>query len=440
MCCGPLLGKIIAFTVPIMLMNALQLLYNAADIVVVGRFEGEQAVAAVGATSSLINLIVNVFIGLSVGVNVCVGKYIGAKSDRDAEEATHTTAALGIISGILVFAIGIVLAEPMLRLMATPEDILPLSLLYVRIYFIGAPANLFYNFIAAVLRAKGDTKNPLYILTAAGAVNVALNFLFVSAFSMGVAGVAVATVISQYLSAVLIAVFASKSDGMCKLNIREIRLYSDKVKSIIKIGLPSGIQGSVFSLSAMVIQSAINSFGSAAIAGNTAAGSIDTFSYIIFNAFSTTVVAFVAQNRGAGEVERVEKSVRICLTSAIVTAIISGIAIYLLAEPLLQLYLPGETEAISFGIIRLKYICIPYFFLAAMDVMGGALRGLGSSVCPTVISMIGSCGIRIAWIYTVFYYFGTIDVLYLSFPLAWAITFIALAVAYYRTKRLKLKN
>ena len=437
MCSGSLLDKIWNFTLPLILMNAFQLLYNAADMVIVGRFEGDGAVAAVGATSPLINLIVNVFIGLGVGVNVCVGGYIGAGRTRDAKRAVDSAAIVGLVSGAVVTALGLVLASPLLKAMGTPDDIFGQAMLYACIYFFGAPANLFYNFMAAVLRAKGDTKRPLYILSAAGAVNLLLNIFFVAGLNSGVAGVAVATVISQYVSAIAVFFVVKKDSGA--LDVGKMRFHKESVLKIIGQGIPSGIQGSVFSLSTMVIQSAINSFETAAIAGNTAAGSIDTFSYIAFNAFQATAVAFVAQNYGAKRLDRVKRSFFLCILSASVMAIATGWLIYALGEPLLGIYLPGDGEAIAFGMIRLKYICLPYFILALMDVTVGALRGMGRAILPTVISIIGSCGLRVAWIFTAFKAYSSPDVLYLSFPLAWLVTFLALLVAYFiavsRSKR-----
>ena len=424
---GPLLGKIWRFTLPLILMNALQLFYNAADMVIVGRYDGDAAVAAVGATSPLINLIVNVFIGLAVGVNVCVGGYIGAGKSREARLAVDSAAAVGLASGLGVTALGLALSSPLLRVMGTPEDIFGQAMLYAQIYFLGAPANLFYNFMAAVLRAKGDTKRPLYILSASGALNLFLNVVFVAGLGAGVAGVAWATVISQYMAATVVFFVVRKDSGA--LSIRDIGFHKESVLKIIGQGIPSGIQGSVFSLSTMVIQSAINTFKTAAIAGNTAAGSIDTFSYIAFNAFQATAVAFVAQNYGAKRLDRIKRTYLLCAACASAVAIVTGWLIYLFAEPLLSIYLQGDTEAIAFGITRLKYICLPYFILALMDVTVGVLRGVGSALLPTAVSIIGSCGIRLMWIFTVFKAFPTPDVLYISFPLAWLVTFLALLIS-----------
>lgn len=437
MCSGPIFINVIRFTIPIVLMNALQLLYNAADTVIVGRFEGETAVAAVGATAPMINLIVNVFIGLSIGVNVCIGNYVGAGKEREAREGTRSAAILGLLCGVIVAAIGIACSELFLGVMKTPDNVMGSAVLYARIYFLGAPANLLYNFLSATLRARGDTKRPLYILAVCGALNVVLNVVLVAVFGLGVLGVALATVVSQYTSAILIAVLLFRGGFRIRLFSR---WHGESILKILALGIPSGIQGSVFSLSAMIIQSAINSFDSAAIAGNTAAGNIDTFSYIAFNAFQSAAVAFIAQNYGAGNFKRIDKVFKSCFFSAVTVAIVTGWAVYLLSPILLEIYLPGNTEAIAFGAVRLRYICLPYFLLAMMDVTVGALRGLGSSVLPTVISIVGSCGLRILWIYTAFSYFGSASVLYMSFPLAWLVTFIALFISYRMVRNKKERD
>ena len=335
MCNGPLFINIIRFTVPIVLMNALQLLYNAADTIIVGRFDGQAAVAAVGATTPMINLIVNVFIGLSIGVNVCVGNYCGAGRDDDVRRATGTAMLLGVGSGLIVTVLGIAFSRVILILMQTPPDVLDASVLYANVYFLGAPANLLYNFLAAILRAKGDTKRPLFILAACGAINVVLNVALVAVFDMGVLGVAVATVISQYVSAVLIVLTVARDSDV--LLFSKFKIHGESLKKIILLGVPSGVQGSVFSLSSMVIQSAINSFGAAAIAGNSTAGNIDTFSYIAFNAFQTTAVAFIAQNCGAKNIKRIDKVFKYCLLSAITVALISGWLIYFFSPILLDI-------------------------------------------------------------------------------------------------------
>ncbi len=427
---GRLAGKILAFSVPLMLTNLLQLLYNAADIIVIGRLCGQDPVAAVGSSSSFCALIVNVFLGLSVGVSVAVGKYIGQKRGNDVSETVHTAAILGILCGIAAGILGTLVSEPVLRLLKTPDAVMPLALIYLRIYLIGCPGNLLYNFLAAVLRANGDTKHPFVFLSISGVANVILNIVMVAVFRLDTAGVAIATIVSQYLSAAMMVIYMKNLDDSCKIDFGKLRLNSKKTLEIAKMGLPSGVQSSVFAISAMVIQSAVNSFGPAVMAGNTAAGSVDSFSYAIHNAFHYTSTSFVAQNFGAKKFDRIGKSVGICFVYAIISALISGGIIYLFANPLLSLYLPGNDAAIAAGTVRLKWLCLLYFLLAMMDVMSGSLRGLGCALVPTIISLIGSCGLRVLWIYTVLPKVHTLDVLYLSYPITWGATFIALFAAY----------
>ncbi|MBQ8742663.1 MAG: MATE family efflux transporter [Clostridia bacterium] len=435
MCEGSLFGKIVRFTLPLIVMNALQLFYTAADMIVVSRFEGDLAVAAIGAASPLITLIVNVFIGLSSGVSVCIGYYIGARRENDIKRTVETSALLGIVSGLIVAVIGVLASGLFLSWMETPDDIFAFATSYARIYFLGAPANLLFNFMSAVLRARGDTGRPLYILLICGIVNVLLNFILVGYFGIGVIGVAIATVVSQYLSAIIVLIVMVHDGGAYDFSFRRLRFHKDILGRLLALGLPSGIQSSVFSISGMIIQSAVNSFGSVAIAGNTAAGNIDTFSYIAFNSFQTTCIAFVSQNYGARNMKRAERAFKLCMISAVAVAILTGWCLCFFSDILLELYLPGEISAISFGMVRMKYICIPYFILALMDVTVGALRGFGSSLVPTVISIIGSCGIRVLWIFTVFKAYKTPDILYLSFPIAWLVTFVSLLIAYFFIKK-----
>ena len=434
MCSGPLFGKIVMFAIPLMITGMLQLFYNAMDIIVVGRFAGKESVAAVGSTSSLINLIINVFIGMSVGVNVVVANAIGAKKFDNVSKTVHTAAALGIICGMAVGIFGFAVSSPMLRFMSTPEDVLPLSTLYLKIYFLGAPANILYNFLAAVLRAQGDTKRPLYILGISGIVNVVLNLFFVIVFNMSVAGVAIATVVSQYVSAVMVSYILIKSHDYCKIDFKQIKVYGEPLRKIIKIGLPSGLSGTVFSLSNTVIQSSVNSFGSAVVAGNSAAANIEGFVYILMNAFYHTTISFVGQNKGAKKYDRIGKSVRICAFTAMGVGLITGVVVRIFANPLLGIYLPGEEEAISYGIIRLTYICLPYFICGIMEVAQGGLRGMGSVITPMCISLVGACGLRLVWVYTAFKAFQSLEILLCSYAVTWTVTAIGLFIAYFIIK------
>ena len=433
MCEGPLAKKILLFTIPVMLTSLLQLLYSTADVVILGNLGGSASVSAVGATATIINLIVNVFMGLSVGVTVTAAAAIGAKNADTARATVQTTSVLGVLCGAAAGALGIVFSPLLLTTMRTPAETMPSAVLYIRLYFLGAPANLLYNFFTALLRAKGETRLPLFVLIFSGTFKILMTVIFVGGLHMDVAGAATATVLSQYLSAVLMVLYhcRCKDEMHLRLQWKYLRPRRDILWNIIRLGVPSGVQSAVFSLSAMVVQSAVNSFGEAMVTGNTAAGNIDTISYSLHDAFSYTVISFVAQNHGAGKEAHVRRSVLLCLGMAALTAIASGTVIYLFGEPLLRLYIPGREEAIAYGMIRLKYILLPYFFLAAMDVMSGALRGLGSAVSPAIISLAGACGLRILWIYTVFAAYRTPEALFLCFPVTWAATFFALTADYF---------
>lgn len=433
MCSGPLFGKILVFYFPLMLSGILQLLFNAADIAVVGRFAGNEALAAVGSTSSLTNLLVNLFIGLSVGANVLVARFYGAEQKNELKEMVQTAIATSVIGGILLIFVGFFVSRPALTLMGTPEDVIAHSVLYMRIYFAGMPFMMAYNFGAAVLRAVGDTKRPLYYLLAAGVVNVILNLVFVIIFEMGVAGVAVATVISQAISASLILRCLITTDSAYRLELNGIKIAGDKLAKMFQIGLPAGLQGSLFSISNVLIQSSVNSFGSVAMAGNTAGGNIESFVYTAMNSFYQASISFSGQNFGAKKYRRVGKVLLICEGLVIVVGLIIGNGAYLFAGTLLKLY-TLDPEVIQYGILRMAYICIPYFLCGMMDVIVGVLRGIGYSVMPMLVSLTGACLFRVVWIYTVFRQLRTLECLYISYPISWALTFfvhlICFAVVY----------
>lgn len=421
MCNGPLFSKIVLYSIPLMLTGILQLLYNAVNIVVVGRFVGSNALAAVGSTTSLINLIINLFIGLSIGASVVMAKYYGAGQHSDANETVHTAVAISTVSGIILTVFGILAAKPLLQAMGTPGDVLEHAVLYMKIYFLGMPASMVFNFSSAILRAVGDTRRPLYFLSISGIVNVVLNLMFVIAFHMDIAGVAVATVISQYISVVLILLSLIHSDGCIKLRWRKIRFYKDKLLAIIRIGLPAGMQGTIFSLSNVLIQSSVNSFGSAVMAGNTAAMNIEGFVYISMNALYQAALNFTGQNIGAKKYNRISRILGVCLISVTIVGAVSGGLSYLFAKNLLGIY-TVDPDVIATGIIRMGYVCIPYFICGIMDVLVGSLRGMGYSVLPMLASIIGVCGIRITWVYTVFAADPRLETLYISYPISWAIT------------------
>ncbi len=421
MCEGALFSKLIRFAVPLMLSSILQLLFNAVDMVVVGRYAGSQSLAAVGSTSSLINLLTNVFMGLSVGANVLIARYYGARQEKEVSETVHTAILLSLISGVLLTFIGVGFAGTLLRLMGTPENVIELSVLYIRIYFIGMPVLLLYNFGSAILRAIGDTKRPLYYLTLAGVLNAGLNLIFVIVFHLDVAGVAIATVLSQAVSAFFIIRALANTEGGCQLKRSLLRISSDKLIRIAKIGLPAGFQGALFSLSNVLIQSSINSFGDIAMAGNTAASNLEGFVYIAMNSFHQTALSFTSQNIGGGKYDRVKKTMVYCLFLVVAVGGILGFGAYGIKEFLLGIY-TSDAEVIQYGILRMRIIMLTYFTCGMMDVMVGCLRGMGYSIMPMIVSLLGACGLRILWIMTIFQSVRTLECLYLSYPVSWIIT------------------
>ena len=434
---GPLFSSIVLYTIPIILTSVLQLLFNAADLVIVGRFCGSVSVAAVGATGAITNLIVNLFIGLSVGTGVTVAHALGSREDEAVHRAVHTAMPTALIGGAILTVVGILLSEPLLRMMATPETVLPLSPIYMQVYFGGMVFNMVYNFCASILRAAGDTKSPLIYLTLAGVINVLLNVVFVTVLHMNVAGVALATTISQGVSAVLVVIALMRRTDACHLDLKKMKIYKPQFMKMVNIGIPAGIQGSLFSISNVLIQSSVNSFGDIFMSGNAAAGNIEGFAYVSINAFSQTAVNFVGQNVGARQYKRVGRIVGICLACVVAVGLTIGIASYSFGEQLLSIYITDSPEAIAYGMVRLACIGLPYFLCGLMDVSTGALRGLGSSIAPMVISVLGICGLRILWIYTVFQIpqFHTPQCLYLSYLVSWSTTFIIQISVFIRTYR-----
>lgn len=421
MCNGPLLGKILLFAIPLMLSGILQLLFNAADIIVVGRFAGHQALAAVGSTGALINLLINVFIGLSVGTNVLVANFYGAGQEKDVSETVHTSILLSVICGTFLILLGVLAAKPLLHIMGTPADVLDQAALYMRIYFAGMPIIMLYNFGSAILRAIGDTKRPLYFLMIAGVVNVVLNLIFVIVFHLGVAGVALATVLSQIISAGLIVRCLIHSDGCFRLHLSKLKIHRSKLVKMIRIGLPAGMQGAIFSLSNVLIQSSINSFGSIAMAGNTSASNIEGFVYTSMNAFHQTALSFTSQNYGARKMERIPKILFLSQACVVVVGLTLGCGAYLFGTQLLGIY-SSDPEVIHYGLVRMLRICVPYFLCGMMDVFVGSLRGLGSSIVPMFVSLAGACLFRVIWIFTVFQWDRTLPTLYISYPISWILT------------------
>ena len=420
---GPLAGKILLFALPLMFSSILQLLFNAADVVVVGRYAGEAALAAVGSTSSLINLLVTLFVGFSVGTNVVVARDLGAGRPEQVRAGVHTAVAIALISGVLLTVLGLAAARPLLVWTASTPDVIDQATRNLRIYFCGMPVNMLYNFGAAILRAQGDTRRPLYFLAIAGVTNVALNLLFVIVFQMSVAGVALATIISQAVSAFLVLGCLMRDQGPLHLDMKKLCIDKRIMIQIMRVGLPAGFQGIVFSLSNVVIQSSINSFGSTAIiAGSAASANIEGFVYVAMNAFYQTDLTFTSQNYGAGECGRVDRSLILCQAYVVAAGLLLGVLAAVFGHPLAAIYAPGKEEVISHAILRLKYICIPYFLCGVMDVMVGVLRGLGHSIVPMIVSMVGACGVRLLWVATIFQTYHTPQMLYLSYPVSWLIT------------------
>ena len=430
---GPLLSGIISYTIPIILTSLLQLLFNAADLVVVGRFRGSIAVAAVSATGAITNLIVNLFIGLSIGAGVAVAHGLGGKQDHEVHKTIHTAIPTALVGGILLTFVGVIFAEDLLVLMKTPTDVLPLSTIYMRIYFGGITFSLVYNFCASILRAAGDTKTPLLFLSIAGVINVILNLIFVILLGMNVEGVALATTISQAISAVLVIIALMRRKDACKLSLKKMRFYRHQLVKIIRIGLPAGIQSSLFSISNVLIQSSINSFDNAVLmSGNGAAANIEGFVYVTMNGVHQATINYVGQNTGAHRFDRVKKVFLLSLACVVgIGAVTSGLA-YVFGEQLLGIYITDSQQAIQYGLIRFSYVCTTYILCGLMDVSTGALRGMGSSFVPMLISVLGVCGIRITWIYTIFQIpqFHTPESLYITYPISWFLTFAAQTVAF----------
>ena len=431
---GPLLGKIVKFAVPLALSGVLQLLFNAADMVVAGRFAGSQALAAVGSTGALNMLIVNLFIGLSVGVNVLVARYYGSGQAGELNDTVHTAILTSLISGLLLIFIGIGLSRPLLTLMDTPADVIDESVKYMRIVFAGMPVSMLYNFGGAILRAVGDTRRPLYFLTIAGVVNVCLNVFFVVVLQMGVAGVATATVISQTISAALVLWCLVKTDAAYRVDLKKLRISKGKLLQMMKIGIPAGIQGATFSVSNVVIQSTVNTFGSLAMAGSTACGNIEGFLWTVVDAFTQAAQSFTSQNYGAKKPERVGRVFFICLFMAMALSFVMGGTAYLNGSALLSLY-TSDSGVIEYGLRRMLLSCVPYFTIVLMNIPVGMLRGLGSSLVTMVMSIIGTCGLRIVWIYTAFALNPTWEMLFLSYPISWLVTGIFQLIAYFIIKK-----
>lgn len=426
---GPLLKKLIVFSVPLILSGVLQLLFNAADVVVVGQFAGTESLAGVGSTGSLVNLITNLTIGLAVGANVVMARAIGAQSREKASKIVHTSVIVAVAGGVIVALIGYFMSATFLTLMKTDPEVIDKATLYLEIYFLGSPASVLYNFGASLLRAKGDTKRPLYFLIIAGVINVVLNLFFVIVLNMDVAGVAVATVISQAVSAVLVVICLIKDKDYCKMSFRKLRVHGKEFIEILRVGLPAGVYSSLFSLSNVIIQSAVNGFGKAVMAGNSAGSNLEGFVYISMNAFYNAAITFTGQNYGARKYERIKRVFLDCLLLVTVVGAVLGVVFLLFSRFLSSLYSP-DPEVINYSITRLKVDLPLYFTCGVMEVLVGVLRGMGYSIVPMIISFLGACVFRIVWVFTVFETWHFLWVLYVSYPVSWILTSAAHLITY----------
>lgn len=440
---GPILKKLLLFTVPLILSSILQLLFNAADVVVVGRFaqQGDLCLAAVGSTGSLTSLIVNMFVGLSVGTNVVAARAWGSGDHKAMEESVHTSMLVSIVSGVILAVVGVIGARVFLEWMNTPEEVIDLSSLYLRIYFAGMPANMIYNFGSAILRSVGDTRRPLIYLIIAGVLNMILNLFFVIVLHMDVEGVALATIISQAVSATLVVICLMRSEGGLRLTLKKLRIAGNMLKEIARIGLPAGFQGVLFSISNVMIQSSINAFGATVMAGSSAAGNLEGFVYVGMNAFHQAAVSFSSQNLGAGEYKRIWRIAVVCQVCVTVVGLLMGVGVWFFGSELLRIYTTSQ-EVVNAGLVRLSYVCLPYALCGMMDVMTGSLRGIGYSVTPMLVSILGICVFRVAWIATVCKLpaCSDIDFVYLSYPISWIITLIAHTICFvWAMRRVKVK-
>ena len=441
---GNLLENVILFALPVIASGIMQLLFNAIDMVVVGKYSGNASMAAVSSTGALINLVTNMFIGLSIGTSVTVAKRIGAGDNKKVTRAVHTSITVALVAGVVLTVFGVLFSRPLLVMMKSPDDVIDLSSLYLKVYFTGMLATMVYNFGSAVLRAKGDTKKPLYALTVAGILNALLNLFFVITLKMDVAGVGLASSISSYVSAGMIIYALVHETDPVRLNLRKLSIDKESLIDIAKVGIPSGIQGTVFSLSNVVIQSSVNEFGKITMAGNGAAASIEGFVYNAMNAFYQTCMTFTSQNLGAGKVKRIKKILATCQLCVIVTGLIAGLGAYAAGDFLLGLY-SDDPAVIAAGFDRMYYVGRIYFICGIMDVFVGALRGMGASVGPMIVALLGACAFRLVWIATYFQAHHTINNLYISYPLSWIITgfvhFLTFLFVYRRAcKRVNAEN
>ena len=434
MCNGTIMDKLISFSLPLMLSGILQLMFNAVDIIVVGRFSGSQALAAVGSTSALINVFTNLFIGISLGANVLTARFYAAGREKEVSETVHTAITLALVSGIVMALVGLVFSKGALALMGTPDDVIGLSALYMRIYFLGMPFFMLYNYGAAILRAVGDTKRPLLFLMIAGVINACLSMVLVIVFKLGVAGVAIATVISQMISCVLVLRCLCRSESSYRLRFSELGMKGYYLKQIFSVGVPAGIQSTVINFSNVLLQSSVNSFGSMAMAGYTAANNLLGFLYVSVNSITQACMSFTSQNYGVGKLKRMDRVLADCMILSVVVAVVLGCICYGFGPKILQIY-TEDAEVIACGMEILAYTTITYFLCGWMDLFPGALRGMGYSAVPMVLSVIGTVGTRVVWIFGIFPYHRSLAILFISYPASWIITIILQVVCFYFVRR-----
>ena len=436
---GPLLKKLLLFSLPLMASSVLQLLFNAADVVVLGRYASYASLAAVGGTTAIVNLVVNLLIGMAVGVNVVIARYIGeGDKEREISAAIHTAVAVAIVGGVVLGGIGCAGADWILRAVSTPEDTIDLARIYLYIYFAGTPAIMLYNYGAAALRAQGDTQRPLIFLTVSGVVNVALNLLFVIVFQMDVAGVALATVISEVLSAALVLLCLMRAQDCLHFSWRELRVDRRSIALMAKVGIPAGIQSCLFSLANVVIQGAINAYGSIVVAGCSAAGSIDGFIYVAMNTFHQSAQTFLSQNIGAGKYERVKEILKKCLLCTVVTGALLSAVACIWSEPLLRIY-NQDPDVLAVGVVRLRIVVAPYVIFGMADVLTGAIRGCGSPVLPVIVNLLCTCAFRLAWIAAINTDTMPVTWVYMSYPASWMVLFTVLLICWCRLYRKRIR-
>ena len=434
MCNGSIMDKLISFSLPLMLSGILQLMFNAVDIVVVGRFSGRQALAAVGSTTALINLFTNFFIGISLGANVLAARHYAAKHEKEMSETVHTAITFALVSGVIMAGVGFAFSKAALVLMGTPEDVISLSTLYMRIYFLGMPFFMLYNYGAAVLRAVGDTKRPLVYLLISGAVNVVLNLVLVIVFQLGVAGVAIGTVVSQLISCILVLRCLHHSEGSYQLRFSKLGMKKAYLKPIFQVGVPAGIQSTVINFSNALLQSSVNSFGSTAMAGYTAANNVLGFLYMSENSVTQACMSFTSQNYSVGKHKRMDKVLINCLILTVSVAGVLGVGAYIFGTPILRIY-TKDADVIACGLEIISITTIPYFLCGIMDLFPGALRGMGYSSVPMILSIIGTVGTRILWIFVLFPHHRTLFFLFISYPGSWIFTIVLQVICFYFVRK-----